>query len=160
VYWERITNANIFSGVLGSVGSTSSTRIVILDNTIGSILPSAKITCLVYKHMSCNGVIKVTGAANAEVMFTTNVINIGTGGFCIGERIGVGAPVAGNVSLTSLGEDYRLAVRISSHETLYTTGTLFDVVNLYVKADETRQMVVEPSPNRVGDIQNYIKVVI
>jgi hypothetical protein len=160
VYWERITNANISSGVLGSVGSTSSTRIVILDNTIGSILPSAKITCLVYKYVSCNGVINVTGAADAEVMFTTDVTNIGTGGFCIGELTCVSAPAAGNVSLTSLSEDYRLAVRISSHETLYTTGTLFDVVNLYVKADETRQMVVEPSPNRVGDIQNYIKVVV
>jgi hypothetical protein len=205
VYWERITNANISSGVLSSVGSASSIRIVVLDNTIGSIVPNSKITCLVYKHVSCNGVIGITGALDSKIMFTIDVTNIGTGGFCIGERVHVSAPAAGTISLvvvnldsriairgevvsiwntttntgnddfrlairydetsywntlTSLSEDYRLAVRMSSHETLYTTCTLFDVVNLFVKADETRQMVVAPSPNRVGDIQNYIKVVV
>jgi hypothetical protein len=182
VYLERITHANITSGVLGSIGSTSSTRIVILDNTIGSVGLAVDTVCLVYKQVSCNGIINITGAADAEVMFTTGITHIGTGGFCIGERAHVSAPAAGNVpllalsvdgraavrydetsywnTLTSLSEDYRLAVRMSSHETLYTTCVLFDVVNLFVRADETRQMTVAPSPNRVGNIQNYIKVVV
>jgi hypothetical protein len=160
IYCERITFANMSSGVLGSIGNTSSIRIVIIDNTTGSVGLVVKTTCLVYKYSYCNGAVKVTGALDTEVMFTTNITNIGTGGFCIGERIQVGAPIAGNISLSSLNEDYRLAVRMDSHETLYTTCTLFDVVNLFVRADETRQMTVASSPNRVGDIQNYIKVVV
>jgi hypothetical protein len=112
---------------------------VVLDNNIGNIVPDVNITCLVYKNISSNGIITTTGAVNAEVMFITNTTYIGTGGFCIGEHIHASSPSDG---------------------TLYTTCVLFDVVNLYVKADETRQMVVAPSPNRVGDIQNYIKVVI
>jgi hypothetical protein len=205
VYWERITFANLSSGILGSAGSTSGIRMVVPDNTIGSVGLGINTTCLVYKHMYGNVVINITGVIDAEVMFTTGITHIGTGGFCIGERVHVSTPAAGNTSLvvvntdariavrgevvniwntttntgnddfrlavrydetsywntlTSLSEDYRLAVRMSSHETLYTTCVLFDVTNLYAKADETRQMVVAPSPNRVGDIQNYIKVVV
>jgi hypothetical protein len=204
-YWNRITPANIASGVLDSAGSTSGTRIVVPYYTTGSIGLIVNTECLVYKNVSCNVVVGITGTADTKVMFTTGITYISTGGFCIGERVHVSAPTAGNIqllvmnvdgriavrgevvsiwntttntgnddfrlavrydetsywnTLTSLSEDYRLAVRMSSHETLYTTGTLFDVVNLFVKADETRQMVVAPSPNRVGDIQNYIKVVV
>jgi hypothetical protein len=204
MYWDRITPTNITPGILDSVGSTSGTRIIVPDYTTGSVGLTLNTECLVYKNASCNAVVGVTGTSDAKVMFTTGITYISTGGFCIGERVHVSAPAAGNISLlalsvdgraavrgevvsiwnttsssnndfrlavrydeasywntlTSLSEDYRLAVRMSSHETLYTTGTLFDVVNLFARADETRQMTVVPSPNRVGDIQNYIKVVV
>jgi hypothetical protein len=62
-------------------------------------------------------------------------------------------------TLEDSGNDYRLAVRLESHETLPTSGTLFDVVNLFVKADETRQMSVAPSPFKGKTTQNYIEVV-
>jgi hypothetical protein len=62
-------------------------------------------------------------------------------------------------TLEDSGNDYRLAVRLESHETLPTSGTLFDVVNLFVRADETRQMSVAPSPFKGKTTQNYIEVV-
>jgi hypothetical protein len=138
-YCNRITSTNIATGVLDSAGSASCIRIVVLDYVTGSVGLAINTVCLVYKNAYCNAIIGITGTTTAKVMFTINTTYIGTGGFCIGEHVHVSSP---------------------SNGTLYTTGELFCTTNLFAKADDTRQMIVAPSPNRVDDIQNYIKVVI
>jgi hypothetical protein len=178
---NRIVN---FKGITTSdvslYGSSTAQRVAV-GYSVGEVKLGGNTVELVYKHSEAYVDITTTGAIDSAVMFTSQPGLLATSGFTVGERVHVSNLAMGDLStivsaedtrlavrydetsywttLEDSGNDYRLAVRLESHETLPTSGTLFDVVNLFVRADETRQISVAPSPFKGKTTQNYIEVV-
>ena len=176
---NNITSAGS-SGAVNTSGSITPVRLAV-PITSNSLPTTGGITSKTFKVIKESGVVPLTGTADGVIGSKTQSGTVTTTGFAVGRKIVASAPSSGLVgtlavaldtrlavrldensqwaTLADSGNDYRTAVRLEFNEQLATTGTLFDVVNLFGRADETRQMIVAPSTAREGNSHNYMKVV-
>ena len=176
---NTIISGVMVNGVIGSSISTSAVRFA-RPITVNGLPTTGSINSVVFKRIKEVGTVALTGGANYRIGVKVQNGTITASGFTIGRKVQLGTSagtvglvavaadtrlavrpelVAGWETLVDSGNDYRLAVRLEFNEELTTSGALFDVVNLFGRADETRQMTVAPSSARDGNYHNYMKVV-
>ena len=164
---NMITPASIYVGLTELSGSTTAVRRVESYANTTQLALLGEATAKVFKHSYSVGNVSTTGTVVPLIMFTTNDIFLETTGFGFARYVHVSKPAegvtqlldsgndyrlavrgdnSGSTSLIDSGNDYRVAVRGDNSGSVVLSGNIFEVVNLFSRADETRQIEVPPSP--------------
>ena len=155
---RTITPAVIGEGNLTTDAVSTGERRV-LGYGSGSLNTDVVVVELVNKVSYATGNVNTVITTQANVMFTTQPVNLTTSGYGFARRIHVSEPSQIVTALADTGNDYRLAVRMNEISYWNTTEMeLFDIVNLFARADETRRVDIPPSPFAGTTTLHYIEV--
>ena len=155
---RTITPAVINAGTLDTNAVSTGQRRV-LGYSSGLLGTNVVVVELVNKISYAIGSIDTATTAQADIMFTTQPVNLTTSGYGFARRVHVGQPGQMVTSLSDSGNDYRLAVRMDEQSQWNTTEMdLLIIANLFIRADETRQVNIPPSPFAGTTTLHYIEV--